>query len=210
MGAIAIFEIILLSVGMLAVVLMGIWFIVYDAILKRDHARKSAGYSTQPPPVPSQHQETLQTQAHSQTHIEKRMENMEGYLEQIANQMAFLSATLAPQVSNDVLTRTDNLLRLTTSGLRLVQDYGLYAIITESYDRIQPYLTDITTTEPHELQQYFIDICSTDTKQITGSENYKIIVSMSKELEIPITSTERLLAVLIRDIYFKEHGIVVE
>jgi len=139
------------------------------------------------------------------SHVDKLDGNIVSIKEDISTIKAFINVY---QTSNNPFDRAQSPLSLTEKGVELAKDINVDALISNHWIAIEKDLSTALKKDcnPYDIQQESINVANNISKYLTDKEMDSLKLYAYRNGHT-ITTYNLLIAVYIRDAYFKKHAI---
>lgn len=108
----------------------------------------------------------------------------------------------------DPFTQTHSPLAITPAGLEMMDRLGIKEMFQQNWERINQLITDhVEQKNPYDIQQFCLEQSVVFPEKFLGEADLNAIKLDAYERGVPLASYMKVVAVLSRDRYFKEHGI---
>lgn len=112
------------------------------------------------------------------------------------------------KIITDPFTQTHSPISITAKGQKMVERLKLDLMFDNNWEHIRPFIeNNATSKNPYDIQQFCIEQAVVFPEKFLQEEQVAILKTDAYKTGIPLTSYMKVVAVMARDRYFKEHDI---
>lgn len=140
-------------------------------------------------------------------HIDKRISKIEGDVDEIRRDMAYLKGSLDIfKNKQNTLMRSHSPISLTEEGEKVAQEMKANEAIDRNWSKISKNLEKLSGANAYDIQTYCIETASVEPELFFDDLTIDRVKTFAFKKGMPLQLLLRLLGLLIRDRYFSENG----
>lgn len=139
--------------------------------------------------------------------FEKRLDKIETKVDHISESLGMLRIDLAGISKQDAFTQRNSPLSLTSKGIDFVGKYDIVQMVDDNWCNINEIAQRNESKNPYDIQEFLIRECALRLGLFVGEEKLESLKLIAYNEGIDISSIARMIAIIVRDRYFKEHDI---
>lgn len=119
-----------------------------------------------------------------------------------------LTSLIRPDMGKSGFIMTKSPISITSEGYAMVDKLGIKGMIDANWSRISNFLEETAASKnPYDIQQYCIEQTVVYPEKFLTKEEIDILKMDAYNKGLPLIVYQNVVAILIRDRYFSEHGL---
>jgi hypothetical protein len=135
---------------------------------------------------------------------------LDSHIDEIRRDIAYIKGSydIMKSSNNNTLMQSHSPISLTEKGKQVAKELGAYNIIERNWGSIKDLLeANVEGKNPYDIQQYCIETVSVEPDKFFIKSDLDKIKQYAYANGQPLDLYTRMIAILIRDKFFKEHNI---